>query len=257
MKRYREGIAGRRLLPEAGAEGHAVVDPDAPVRDASARGRRAARRLPARELDGGAPLDGADALHRHERVVLARRQARTGPTTSSSTSTRPTSPTAFAQAIEVAHLVHDALDELELRRLREDERRGRHPRARADRSGARRSRRHTSSQRRRPACSRQRHPGLVTTEWLKKKRQRRPRRPPPERRGEDDRLGVLGPPEAGRTGLDAARAGRSSRPACGPRDFTMAAALERVAELGDLFEPVLEDKRPLGAAAKSLARLTG
>jgi len=40
-----------------------------------------------------------------------------------------------------------------------------------------------------------------------------------------------------------------------PRDFTMAVALERVARLGDLFEPVLEDKRPLGAAAKRLAAL--
>jgi hypothetical protein len=35
----------------------------------------------------------------------------------------------------------------------------------------------------------------------------------------------------------------------------MAVALERVARLGDLFEPVLEDKRPLGAAAKRLGAL--
>jgi bifunctional non-homologous end joining protein LigD len=40
-----------------------------------------------------------------------------------------------------------------------------------------------------------------------------------------------------------------------PRDFTMPVALERVERLGDLFEPVLEDKRPLGAAAKRLAAL--
>jgi len=32
-------------------------------------------------------------------------------------------------------------------------------------------------------------------------------------------------------------------------------ALERVERLGDLFEPVLEDKRPLGTAAKRLAAL--
>jgi bifunctional non-homologous end joining protein LigD len=40
-----------------------------------------------------------------------------------------------------------------------------------------------------------------------------------------------------------------------PRDFTLAVALQRIAERGDLFAPVLEDKRPLGAAAKRLARL--
>ena len=41
-----------------------------------------------------------------------------------------------------------------------------------------------------------------------------------------------------------------------PRDFPMAVALRRVEENGDLFAPVLEDARPLGAAAKRLARLT-
>ena len=40
-----------------------------------------------------------------------------------------------------------------------------------------------------------------------------------------------------------------------PRDFTMPVALERVERVGDLFEPVLEDKRPLGTAAKRLAAL--
>ena len=37
-------------------------------------GRVAARRLPARQLTRGTALDGADELHRHERLVLARRQ---------------------------------------------------------------------------------------------------------------------------------------------------------------------------------------
>jgi len=40
-----------------------------------------------------------------------------------------------------------------------------------------------------------------------------------------------------------------------PRDFSMAVALERVQANGDLFAPVLEDPRPLGAAAKRLAAL--
>ena len=40
-----------------------------------------------------------------------------------------------------------------------------------------------------------------------------------------------------------------------PRDFGMEAVLERVERHGDLFAPVLEDARPLGAAARELARL--
>jgi bifunctional non-homologous end joining protein LigD len=40
-----------------------------------------------------------------------------------------------------------------------------------------------------------------------------------------------------------------------PRDFGMEVVLERVERHGDLFAPVLEDARPLGAAARELARL--
>jgi DNA primase len=40
-----------------------------------------------------------------------------------------------------------------------------------------------------------------------------------------------------------------------PRDFSMEVVLGRIAAHGDLFTPVLEDPRPLGAAAKLLARL--
>src|SRR5215203_1047358 len=64
-----------RVLPEAGAEGNAILDPDAHLPHLPARGRVAARRLPARQLAGGVALDGADELRRHERLVLARRQA--------------------------------------------------------------------------------------------------------------------------------------------------------------------------------------
>src|SRR5918995_7320984 len=69
----RSGRGG--VLPEAGAEGYALLDPDAHVPHLPPRGRVAARRLPARQLAGGGALDGADELHRHERLVLARRQA--------------------------------------------------------------------------------------------------------------------------------------------------------------------------------------
>ena len=41
-----------------------------------------------------------------------------------------------------------------------------------------------------------------------------------------------------------------------PRRFTMDVALDRIAEHGDLFESVLEDPRPLAAAARKLEKLT-
>jgi bifunctional non-homologous end joining protein LigD len=100
-----------------------------------------------------------------------------------------------------------------------------------------------------------RHPGLVTTEWLKKKRE-----------------GVLVDHRQNGAGKTIASV-YSVRPKPGapvstplrwdelrkglrPRDFTMSVALERVAKHGDLFAPVLEEPRPLGAAARALGKLT-
>jgi bifunctional non-homologous end joining protein LigD len=100
-----------------------------------------------------------------------------------------------------------------------------------------------------------RHPGLVTTEWLKKKR-----------------AGVLVDHRQNGWGKTIASV-YSVRPKPGapvstplrweeltaevrPRDFTMAVALERLATHGDLFAPVLDSARPLGAATKELARLS-
>jgi bifunctional non-homologous end joining protein LigD len=40
-----------------------------------------------------------------------------------------------------------------------------------------------------------------------------------------------------------------------PRDFGMAVALERIAKHGDLFAPVLDDRRPLAPATRSLDAL--
>jgi bifunctional non-homologous end joining protein LigD len=40
-----------------------------------------------------------------------------------------------------------------------------------------------------------------------------------------------------------------------PRQFGMAVALQRVAELGDLFAPVLAEPRPLAAARRKLEKL--
>jgi bifunctional non-homologous end joining protein LigD len=100
----------------------------------------------------------------------------------------------------------------------------------------------------------QRHPGKLTTEWLKKKRE-----------------GVLVDHRQNGWGKTIASV-YSVRPKPGapvstplhwdeltpdvrPRDFGMEQALERIERHGDLFAPVLEDPRPLGAAAAKLERL--
>src|SRR6266508_2453159 len=100
----------------------------------------------------------------------------------------------------------------------------------------------------------QRHPGRVTTEWLKKKRR-----------------GVLVDHRQNGWGKTIASV-YSVRPKPGapvstplrweeltadvrPRDFTMERALARIEAHGDLFAPVLGDPRPLSAAAKALDRL--
>jgi bifunctional non-homologous end joining protein LigD len=95
------------------------------------------------------------------------------------------------------------------------------------------------------------HPGEVTTEWLKKKRS-----------------GVLVDHRQNGWGKTIASV-YSVRPKQGapvstplrweeltedvrPRDFPMAVALERIAEHGDLFEPVLHASQRLGPALKAL-----
>jgi DNA primase len=106
----------------------------------------------------------------------------------------------------------------------------------------------------RRACWR-RHPGKVTTEWLKRKRS-----------------GVLVDHRQNGHGKTIASV-YSVRPKPGapvstplrweeltpdvrPRQFTMDVVLERVGRLGDLYAAVLEDKRPLGVAAKRLRSLS-
>jgi bifunctional non-homologous end joining protein LigD len=100
----------------------------------------------------------------------------------------------------------------------------------------------------------QRHPGKVTTEWLKKKRE-----------------GVLVDHRQNGHGKTIASV-YSVRPKPGapvstplhweelmptvrPRDFGMKEALQRIEEHGDLYAPVLEASRPLAPAAKKLERL--
>jgi bifunctional non-homologous end joining protein LigD len=100
-----------------------------------------------------------------------------------------------------------------------------------------------------------RHPGRVTTEWLKRKR-----------------AGVLVDHRQNGWGKTIASV-YSVRPKPGapvstplrwdeltrdvrPAQYSMGVVLERIAAHGDLYEQVLADKRPLAGAARALARLT-
>jgi bifunctional non-homologous end joining protein LigD len=160
----------------------------------------------------------------------------------------------FAQAIEVAHLIRELLDRLELPGyVKTSGADGIHILAPITRRATFQETYDFAG-----AASRlleERHPGLVTTEWLKKKR-----------------TGVLVDHRQNGAGKTIASV-YSVRPKPGapvstplrwdeltpavrPRQFTMQVALQRFAELGDLFAPVLEDPRPLAAARRKLELLT-
>jgi len=165
----------------------------------------------------------------------------------------PDEPDGFAQAIEVAHLIRGLLDELELPGyVKTSGADGIHVLVPITRRSS-----YEETYAFAEAAARlleARHPGLVTTEWLKKKRS-----------------GVLVDHRQNGAGKTIASV-YSVRPKPGapvstplrweeltpdvrPRDFTMAVALERVDSEGDLFAPVLESRRPLRAAAARLATL--
>jgi bifunctional non-homologous end joining protein LigD len=166
----------------------------------------------------------------------------------------PDEPDGFPMAIEVAHLIRELLDELELPGyVKTSGSDGIHILAPIQRRAT-----FEETYAFAEGCSRlleARHPGLVTTEWLKKKRS-----------------GVLVDHRQNGAGKTIASV-YSVRPRPGapvstplrweeltpevrPRDFTMEVALARVAEHGDLFAPVLAAPRPLGAAAKRLSTRT-
>jgi bifunctional non-homologous end joining protein LigD len=165
----------------------------------------------------------------------------------------PDDPGGFAQAIEVAHLIRELLDELELPGyVKTSGADGIHVLAPIQRRASFEETYEFAG-----AAARLlelRHPDVVTTEWLKKKRS-----------------GVLVDHRQNGWGKTIASV-YSVRPKPGapvstplrweelvpslrPRDFTMEVALQRVSELGDLFEPVLQDKRALAPAAKRLRAL--
>jgi len=165
----------------------------------------------------------------------------------------PDEPRGFEQAIEVAHLIGGLLDEVGLPGyVKTSGADGIHVLAPIQRRAT-----FEETYAFAETASRlleARHPGLVTTEWLKKKRS-----------GVlvDHRQNGWGKTIASVYSVRPKPAAPVSTPLrwdeltqeVRPRQFTMQVVLDRVARLGDLYEPVLEDKRPLGAAAKRLAGL--
>jgi bifunctional non-homologous end joining protein LigD len=166
----------------------------------------------------------------------------------------PDEPDAFAKAIEVANLLHELLDEVDLPGyMKTSGADGIHVLAPIARRAS-----FEATYAFAEAASRlleARHPGLVTTEWLKKKR-----------------TGVLVDHRQNGWGKTIASV-YSVRPKPGapvstplrweeltpdvrPRQFTRERVLERLERDGDLFAAVLEEPRPLAAAAKKLARLS-
>jgi bifunctional non-homologous end joining protein LigD len=159
----------------------------------------------------------------------------------------------FALAIEVAHLIRELLDGLGLPGyVKTSGADGIHVVAPITRRSTFEQTYHFAE-----LASRlleRRHPGKVTTEWLKKKRE-----------------GVLVDHRQNGWGKTIASV-YSVRPKPGapvstplrwdeltqdvrPRDFSMEVALERVRAHGDLFAPVREDPRPLAAAQRALDAL--
>ena len=100
----------------------------------------------------------------------------------------------------------------------------------------------------------QRHPGKVTTEWLKKKRRGVLVDHPQNGHGKTIASVYSVRPKPGAPVSTPLRWDELT-PSVRPRDFTMATALGRIERHGDLFAPVLEDPRPLAPAAKRLDAL--
>ena len=160
----------------------------------------------------------------------------------------------FELAIEVAHLIRELLDEVGLPGyVKTSGADGIHVVAPITRRSTYEQTYNFAEQASR--LLEERHPGKVTTEWLKKKRQ-----------------GVLVDHRQNGWGKTIASV-YSVRPKPGapvstplpwqeltndvrPRDFTMDVALRRVDERGDLFAAVLEDPRPLAPAHRALGELS-
>ncbi len=159
----------------------------------------------------------------------------------------------FELAIEVAHLIRGLLDELELPGyVKTSGADGIHVVAPI-------TRRSTFKQtydfaEKASRLLEQRHPGKVTTEWLKKKREGVLVDHRQNGHGKTIASVYSVRPKPGAPVSTPLR-WEELKPGVRPRDFGMAEALRRIEEHGDLFLPVREDPRPLAPAAKKLERL--
>src|SRR5438105_12084558 len=160
----------------------------------------------------------------------------------------------FELAIEVAQLIRELLDELDLPGyVKTSGADGIHVVAPITRRSTFEQTYHFAEQASR--LLERRHPGKVTTEWLKKKR---------EGLLVEHRQNGWGKTIASVYSVRPKPAAPVSTPLrweeltkdVRPQDFTMDVALERIDRLGDLFAPVLEDPRPLAPAAKALDRIS-
>jgi bifunctional non-homologous end joining protein LigD len=254
MKRYREGVAGPGFFQKQAPKG---MPSWIPTRTFTTHPREGGSRevdfplVNSREallwmvqmhcIDMNAWYSRIDMPHRPDYVVFDLDP--------------PDEPDAYDRAIEVAHLVRALLEEVDLGAyVKTSGADGIHVLAPIQRRASFEDTYEFAG-----AASRlleERHPGLVTTEWLKKKR---------EGVLVDHRQNGSGKTIASVYSVRPKQGAPVStpmrwdelRPGIRPRDFSMTVALERIEEHGDLFAPVLEDKRPLAGAAKRLARLTG
>jgi len=160
----------------------------------------------------------------------------------------------FELAIEVAHLIRELLEELELPGYVKTSgadgihvvapitRRSTFEQTYAFAEGASR-------------LLEERHPGKVTTEWLKKKRQGVLVDHRQNGHGKTIASVYSVRPKPGAP-VSTPLQWEELKPGIEPRDFGLEKALERIEQHGDLFAPVLEDPRPLAPAAARLQRLT-
>jgi bifunctional non-homologous end joining protein LigD len=159
----------------------------------------------------------------------------------------------FELAIEVAHLIRELLDELELPGyVKTSGADGIHVVAPITRRSTFPQTYAFAEQLSRRLEAR--HPGKITTEWLKKKREGVLVDHRQNGHGKTIASVYSVRPKPGAPVSTPLR-WEELKPGLRPRDFGMAEALQRIEEHGDLFVPVLEEPRPLAPAAKKLERL--
>ena len=158
----------------------------------------------------------------------------------------------FANAIKVAHLVHEALEELDLRSyVKTSGASGIHVLVPITRRSS-----FAETYEFAERVSRgveERNPGLATTEWLKKKRPKGSVLVDHRQNGHGKTIASAYSVRP-RPGAPVSTPLRWEEltPKVRPRDFGMREALARIEQHGDLYEPVLRGGQSLGPALRSL-----